>query len=522
MKSGCDTMATTPTENKYLKIIDDYIGREDIARHNSNLIYSHAAMVGIISGEVIKDYWFSRVYGDYARALHDEGWIYIHNTSVLGAYCSGWSTRDLCIRGLECTEPNAPAYSPPKHIESLLGEAANFIATISQEIHGACAMNDIISCVASYLYIEETINNVPVTAKRLENIWQTFFCEINLAWRCGNSPFTNITMTIQGNDPNLRDEKVAYGGKYLDFTYGQIPQEYYDRTNTAYINAFAAGDRYGKPYTFPLITVQIFDSTDYDHPIFKMLLEKMDPWGGVYIDNYCTKPFNSTEQSAFKEINRFITPRDATATRSFCCRLQISIDDMKKVGRGIFGSAPKVGGVGVFNINLNRVCYVAQGNMKLIKDMLDDLLEISQSLAQKKRKFILDHMDLYPYFSNYLDNLDTYFNIISCAGAHEGLMSMGYPDGLSDPEGAKIGAEIADHIRTRIDMMMTRDRVPVSFEYAPGETANVKMARADLRFQDWITRGCPDTDEFTCFRSVIKQQYDDGVFFDDITEQASV
>jgi len=165
---------------------------------------------------------------------------------------------------------------------------------------------------------------------------------------------------------------------------------------------------------------------------------------------------------------------------------------------------------------------VAQGNMKLIKDMLDDLLEISQSLAQKKRKFILDHMDLYPYFSNYLDNLDTYFNIISCAGAHEGLMSMGYPDGLSDPEGAKIAAELADHIRTRIDMMMTRDQVPVSFEYAPGETANVKMAQADLRFQDWITRGCPDTDEFTCFRSVIKQQYDDGVFFDDITEQASV
>ena len=31
MKGGCDTMATTPTENKYLKIIDDYIGREDIA-----------------------------------------------------------------------------------------------------------------------------------------------------------------------------------------------------------------------------------------------------------------------------------------------------------------------------------------------------------------------------------------------------------------------------------------------------------------------------------------------------------
>ena len=109
--------------------------------------------------------------------------------------------------------------------------------------------------------------------------------------------------------------------------YGEIPKKYLDMSNRAFIDAMKLGDAKGKPFTFPLITVNIYDDFDWENPTFNYLLENMDKWGGVYFENYQSKPF---EDPNWKKINKYIEPRDAASQRSFCCRFRVDFDDILK------------------------------------------------------------------------------------------------------------------------------------------------------------------------------------------------
>jgi hypothetical protein len=41
------------------------------------------------------------------------------------------------------------------------------------------------------------------------------------------------------------------------------------------------------------------------------------------------------------------------------------------------------------------------------------MLEAAQHFAQKRRRFIEEHKQLYPYFFYYNRSLDTFFNVLS-------------------------------------------------------------------------------------------------------------
>lgn len=515
--------------NKYFKIVDQYIDKGDISRHNSNLVYSVPAMASTVHGEVFKDYWFERVYGENIQRLHNEGYIYVHNTSILGPYCSGYSARDLALLGLNSNAPNGVATKPPKHINSLLGQCANFITLISQEIHGACAINDITTVVASYLYIHEEFFGNIISYNDLKNIWQSFIFNINVPFRGGNSAFSNITLSLGGPDAAVADEPIVYGGQYTlkdhvlrlnenvfaklenDIHYQDIPKKYFSFANKTFIDAFQEGDGEGKLFTFPLITVNVYDDTDLFSDEYLGLLEASKKWGGLYFDNYRTEPF--LKDSEFK--HPFMQPKDPGSQKAFCCRLQIDLDVIKKINNGIFGSSSGVGGVGVFNINVARIAYISQGDKDLFYKILDYLMEECETAAQKKRKFILDNEELYPYFFFYNQNgLSSYFNIISVCGGHEAIIDMGYPGGLTSPEGVAFGKEVGYFIREKIDKMMIRDKAPINLEFAPAESAAPKLAKQNVHFCDWLETGNLDDGKYTCFLDDIKKQYEAGKFFE--------
>lgn len=515
--------------SKYTEIVDKYLNRDDISRHNSNLVYSLPALNSTLYGEASKEYWFEKVYPPYANKLHEEGWLYIHNLSILGPYCSGYSAEDIAMKGLNSTAVNGLKTAPPKHVHSLLGQCSNFIALISQEIHGACAINDITTVVAAYLFVERELLNRNVDYQDLINAWQHFIFEINVPFRAGNSSFSNITMAFGGPDAALKDDFIVFGGNHLikntvirsgnteikldrDYKYSDVPAKYYDEVNKAFIETFAKGDNSGKPFSFPLITVNITDNFDFDNEIFNMLLEEMDKWGGVYFENYRTKPF--LEDSKYKQLNKYIKARNMEMQKSFCCRFQVSLEDILKINSGIFRSGSGVGGVGVFNINLNRIGYIAQGDWDIYFTILDDLMEKAEELAQAKRCFIEAHKELYPYFFFYNQSLDSYFNVISICGGHESLMNMGYPKGLLSEDGIVAATKIGDFICKKVNALIKRDNVPINLEYAPSESAAPKMAKADLNFQKWIENEMQPEDKFSFFKDIIKKQYDKGVFFE--------
>ncbi len=475
------------SNNKYFDLIDGYIQRDDNSRNNANLVYSLPTLNSILAGATTKDFWLDRVYTNYkwasARDLHDEGWVYLHNMSILWPYCAGFSAKDLATLGLNSNASNNIATRPPKYYRSLLDQCANFIAVISQEIHGACAINDLTAIVGSYVWYQEEVLKKPVAYHDLVNAYESFIYAVNTPFRAGNSPFTNITMNFDW-DPHLQDEYVVVGGDIAEKKYKDIDKKYLALSNKAIIDAMKIWDAKGKPFTFPLMTINVYDNFDRKNETLNYLLEHMDKWGGCYFENYQSKPFENEE---FKKKNKYIEARDATSQRSFCCRFRVNFDDIINASGGSsFRSNAGVGGVAVFNINLNRIAYLSmqdgKWNEEFFYEKLDFMMEACQNFAQKRRKFIESHKELYPYFFFYNKSLDTFFNVLSIVGWEEAIQNLWYEKGLKSEEGRNIAHKIATHIVEKIDEMMARDKTPISLEYAPSENGAPTLAKKDVAF----------------------------------------
>ncbi len=487
---------------RILEIIKDYISDTDLTRHNANLIYSLPALSSILSGEVMKEYMLSEILNEEERRMHEEGWWYQHQLHLLGPYCVGFSAKDIATWGLQSKSKVMPKSRPPRKLRTLLDQCSNFICLISQEVSGAVALNDLITVAASYLWYEENFEGRFYTEEEIYHAFQSFLYNVNLPFRSGNSPFTNITLDFGKPSESLKDEFVVIGGEVLNKKYKDIPKEYFDRTVRAFLKAFWEGDSEGKPWTFPLITVQITENFDFDNELFNEFLRNLDKHGGAYFENFIKKPF----------IERGIEPRDPSLQRSFCCRFQVDISEILKVSNmgSIFGNASGVGSVGVISINFNRLGWIHRGNRKSLLEHLGKILEIARRVLNKKREFIEKNSDLYPTFFFYIKDLSTMFNTISVQGGHEGLINFGFAvydengklkeeeSGIFHPEGLTFAQEVSAFILEKLEEFMKKDGIPWNFEYAPGETAGPKLARKDIEFFKSLSKG--NTMRFKLFK----------------------
>jgi len=500
MDNPSNMETTISNFEKIFSLVENYLAKDDLSRHNANLIYGLPAMAGIISAYVQKEYYLNKILNGEERLLHEEGWWYHHQMSMLSPYCAGFSAVDIMKHGLQSLNSFSVKSKPPKHLKSFLDQSANFILKVSQEISGAVALNDLTTVAAAYVWYERQKKDL--TYDEIKNAFQSFVYNVNLDFRSGNSPFTNVTVTIGGPAPALAEEPIIIGGKYSlsTVTFSDIPKEIYDEVNMAFFEVMAQGDSEGKPWTFPLITVYITDDFDWNSPVFNALLDLMDNFGGVYLENYVSKPFMDKK---WREKVENLEARDPKLQRSFCCRFQVDLQELTKVPHtgSIFGNVSGVGSIGVITINFNRLGYLHKGDVNGLMDHLDFLLEKARTVLNKKRKFILEHEDLYPTFFYYVDrSLNTYFNTISLGGGHEGLINFGIKDGILSDEGLQLAKIVAGHILEKIREFQEEDGIAWNFEYAPMETAAGYLAKKDLEFVRCISN--KDCEKFRLFREL--------------------
>lgn len=467
------------------KTIDSFLKQDkksDLGKENANFIRSLPVLEHLLLGKVCEEYLFQEIYKKLplVRQLHKAGFIYHHQASKLGAYCVGLSSHDLAVKGLRSNAPNERASKPPKKVDTLLSQGANLVCLLAQEVSGATSLNDLSTVLAGYLYHIETELNQKLTHDYLKNSWQSFMYNVNLPFRSGNSPFSNITLDFSKSTPTLRDKIVAYNGKYLDYTYGDIPPEYFDRINYAFIDAMVDGDDKGMPFTFPLVTVNITDDFDYENPCWIYFLERSELFGGFYLQNYCTKPFN--EES--RKINPFHTAYDLGTLYSNCCRMTFDLKDLVGItGSNPFASGSGVGGINVLAINLNRIMWLSQGKEHLLFPMLDILIDLCAEALETKRKWLRSNwVQQFPYLSYYVKSDSTLFSIISVLGMHEGLRSIGFDRGIFDEEGKKIAHKVALYIHERVHSKTKQYGNAFTLEFAPSESAACKLAEKDLSF----------------------------------------
>ena len=117
-------------------IIDDYLNTKDWrTKENSNAVFSFGSLNKYIVSEVSKDYWLRNVYPEHISKAYVDGYIHIHDLGGTTLYCTGYSLKDILMKGVRGVT-NIPTSSPAKHFDSVLNQLSNLVTVFQNEIMG--------------------------------------------------------------------------------------------------------------------------------------------------------------------------------------------------------------------------------------------------------------------------------------------------------------------------------------------------------------------------------------------------
>lgn len=441
-----------------MNIVDEYIDKKNWERkENANSIHCVAHMMNFITGGIIKDYWLSGVFDKKVKQFHDEGKIYCHDLKRALPYCAGFSTSEVIKKGIGGVKGRITS-SPPKHFTSTINQITNFVGIISQEYAGAIALNDFSLYLAPFVYYDK------LTPKQVKQGIQELVFHLNQPNRFGGeSPFTNLT--IQPNVPKeLKDTKVIIGGEEKSKTYGEFETEM-NIINDVLLQVLIEGDANGTPMTFPVITIGIDKDFPWDSEISRKIFQTTAKYGTPFFENFMDG-----------------TGRDPEANKSLCCRLSLSLEEVKKHTGGIFGHNDSMGSLSVVTINLNRIGYLSKNKIQYYS-LLDEYLDVAKLALVARRKKVNEFLKngLYPYTKYYLKDYKNYFNTIGVIGGNESMINFMEKD-LMQPEAITFMEEVIDYIVEKCKVFQKETGDLWNCEAVPGESCMHSLALKDVEY----------------------------------------
>ncbi len=455
--------------NEYLENLDWRI------KENANQGYSNGGLILNISGKVTANYWLSYVYPSEVGQAHREGDVHIHDLSMLAAYCAGWSLKNLLHEGFNGV-PGKVEAGAPKHLSSAVGQMVNFMGTLQNEWAGAQAFSSVDTYLAPYVRVDN------LSYEKVEQAMQELIYNLNVPSRWGSqTPFTNFTFDWVCPEP-MRNTHPMIAGVEQDFTYGDLKEEM-AMINKAYIKVMMGGDLMGRPFTFPIPTYNMTWDFPWEDENTELLFEMTAKYGLPYFQNF---------------LNSSLKPEQI---RSMCCRLQLDLRELLARGNGLFGSAEQTGSVGVVTINCARLGYVYKGNKTGLYARLEELMNISRTSLEIKRKVIQRLIDsgLFPFTKRFLGTLRNHFSTIGVNGINE--MIRNFTDdayNIADAEGQKFAEEFLDFMRDKLVKFQEETGHMYNLEATPAEGATTRFAREDKkRYAGIIQAGTPDEPFYT-------------------------
>lgn len=511
------------------KTVLEYTSGDDWRiKANSNTTYSNAGLVNNTAGKVIANYWLDQVYTPEEGRAHREGDYHIHDLDCLTPYCAGWNLRSLLNEGFNGVRSRVNS-RPPHHFREALGQMANFLGILQSEWAGAQAFSSFDTFLAPYVFKDK------MSFKSVKKAIRGFVYNLNVPSRWGQSPFTNITIDWTVPD-DLKDSAPISGGFHLlegindqeliskaaergvealeEMAYKHFQPEM-NMIQKAYYEVMTEGDSTGQPFTFPIPTVNITEEFDWEGENVLTLFENTAKIGSSYFQNFVGSQYKIDENGNRVEDEEAYKP---SAVRSMCCRLQLDLNELRKRGNGLFGSAESTGSIGVVTINLARLGYKFKGDKRGLYKELDRLMVMAKSTLEKKRIVVAELFEkgLYPYTKRYLPGgYRNHFSTIGVNGGNE--MIRNFTDGKHDITskwGAKFAEDLLNYIRKRMKDFQNETGNLYNLEASPGEGATHRFAREDAkRYPDIIQAGCKETGKIYYTNSTqLPSWYTDDLF----------
>jgi anaerobic ribonucleoside-triphosphate reductase len=455
--------------NEYLEKLDWRINE------NANQGYSNGGLILNVSGKVTANYWLSHVYPSNIGEAHRNGDIHIHDLSMLAAYCAGWSLKNLLHEGFNGVPGKAEA-GPAKHLSAAVGQMVNFMGTLQNEWAGAQAFSSVDTYLAPYVRVDN------LDYKHVYQSMQELIYNLNVPSRWGSqTPFTNFTFDWVCPE-DLRDKHPIIAGVEQDFTYGDLKDEMH-MINKAYIEVMMKGDIKGRPFTFPIPTYNMTPDFPWEDENTELLFEMTAKYGLPYFQNF---------------INSVLKPGQI---RSMCCRLQLDLRELLARGNGLFGSAEQTGSIGVVTINCARLGYVYKGDEAGLFARVDELMELSRTSLEIKRKLIQRLIDngLFPFTKRYLGTLRNHFSTIGVNGINEMIRNFTNDEhNIADQWGQDFAIKFLDYIRAKLVKIQEETGHMYNLEATPAEGATTRFAREDKkRYKDIIQAGTKENPFYT-------------------------
>ena len=441
------------------KTVEGYLERQDWrVNANANQGYSVGGLLLNGSGTITGNYWLDHVYPPDVSNLHRSGGYYIHDLDMLSGYCAGWSLRNLLNEGFNGVEGKISS-GPPSHFRSALGQMVNFLGTLQNEWAGAQAFSSMDTLLAPFVFHDS------LTYEEVKQGVQEFIFNMNVPSRWGNqTPFSNVTFDLVCPD-DLKDTVVLIGGRETNYTYGMF-QEQMDMINTAFLEVMIGGDSKGRVFPFPIPTYNITKDFKWDSKVSDLIFTLSAKYGLPYFQNFLSSD---------------LKPSDV---RSMCCRLTLSLSELRKRGGGLFGSAEQTGSIGVVTINLPRIAYIADGDTATFKVHLEYLLGKAKESLEIKRTYISELLDrgLYPFTKRYLGTFRNHFSTIGVIGMNEAILAMtNEEEDITTEKGRDFAENILHFIRAKLKIYQEETGNMYNLEATPAEGASHRLARADQR-----------------------------------------
>lgn len=450
-------------------IVEPYLKRSDWrVKENSNSPFSFGGLNKYITSEVSKDYWLREVYTEDIAQAYVSGHIHIHDLGGLSLYCTGYSLRNILLKGV-CGIPNIPNSAPAKHFDSVLNQISNLLTIFQNEILGAVALNSFDTLLASF------IKKDGLTYAQVKQSMQNFIFSINSNSRMGAEPaFSNLTFDLTPPD-DLLDEYVIIGGEFESFTYRSCQREI-DMLNKAFFEIMLEGDAKKKGFAYPIPTYNIHKRFDWDNPNNKLLWELAGKFGTPYFANY---------------LNSDMEPIDV---RSMCCRLRLDLNELRKRNGGLFGAGDSTGSIGVVTLNLPRIAYKSKGNKDKFYKELDYYLDIAKNSLLMKRDWLEKNIidtNAIPAYMEYVGTLDNHFSTIGVIGMNEMCENFfGKEINIVTEKGKKFALEVGNYIRNKLILFQEECECLFNYEATPAESTAYRLALIDRKeYPDIITQG---------------------------------
>jgi len=290
--------------------IDQYLEKLDWeVQENANMAFSLQGLNHYGVSYIVKKYWLNKIYPKEIREANESGDFHIHNLDTLGPYCAGWDLYDLLLKGFGGVVGKVESKSA-KHFRTALGQVVNFLYTLQGETAGAVAFSNFDTLLAPFIRYDN------LNYQQVKQAMQEFLFNMSIPTRVGfQNPFSNITLDLKPS-PVFAKQPVIIGGQPQKETYGEFEEEMkiFDK---ALYETMLEGDRSGRPFHFPIPTINVTKDFPWEDPAFDLIFEASAKYGTNYFANY---------------INSEMKPEDV---RSMCIdgKEEVLIRNLKKIKR---------------------------------------------------------------------------------------------------------------------------------------------------------------------------------------------